>query len=124
MVKLLVLSVGGVLGTLARYFLSDAVCRHAGGRFPYGTLVVNAAGCFLIGFLGSISQAKAYFGPQMRLFFMVGFCGAFTTFSTYILETNGLFQGGHIRTALMNIIGGVLVGFFMLKVGMVLGELC
>lgn len=123
MEKIMVLSVGGVLGTLARYFLATAVYRQAGTLFPYGTLLVNAVGCFLIGFLGALAENKISFGPQLRLLLMVGFCGAFTTFSTYIFETDGLLRDGEIYKAFLNLTVSVVAGFVLFKLGMMLGEL-
>jgi fluoride exporter len=123
MSKVLVLSIGGIAGTLARYFLANSVYRYCGTAFPYGTMVVNATGCFLIGFFGTLAENKISFGPNLRLLLMVGFCGAFTTFSTYIFETNGLVRDGEMVKAALNVIISVLLGFFVFKIGMILGKL-
>jgi fluoride exporter len=121
--KVVVLSIGGVLGTLARYFLANGVYRCCGTSFPYGTLAVNAIGCFLIGLFGTLAENKLSFGPGMRLLLMVGFCGAFTTFSTYIFETNGLMQDGEMLKAALNVTVSILAGFLVFKLGAVLGQL-
>ena len=84
MIKLLNLIIGGSLGTLARYFLSGVCYQFLGAQFPYGTLIVNLFGCLVVGFLASISDEKFFLDSNSRLFLMAGFCGAFTTFSTFI----------------------------------------
>ena len=94
MAKWLGLAAGGILGTFARYFLSGAVYRVWGASFPFGTLVVNLVGCFAIGFLAVLAEEKFLLGPAARVFLMIGFCGAFTTFSTFILETANLTKDG------------------------------
>lgn len=121
--KVVVLSLGGVLGTLARYFMSSTVHRAAGPGFPFGTLAVNALGCFLIGFLGALAEKKAGFGPHMRLMLMVGFCGAFTTFSTYIVDTHGLMQDGEMWKDMANMVASVVIGFLVFRLGLILGNL-
>lgn len=122
MEKVLVLSVGGMLGTLARYFIGVTAHRYMGTGFPYGTLAVNALGCFLIGFLGSALENRMSVSPQLRLLLMVGFCGAFTTFSAYIHESHGLLQGGEMLKAGMNIFVSVFAGLVLFKLGMGLGK--
>ena len=94
MQKWIVLAVGGVVGTIARYALAGAVYRWAGTGFPYGTLAVNALGCAVIGFLGTLADEKFLLTPDARLFWMVGLLGAFTTFSTLIYESWRLLQDG------------------------------
>ncbi|MFA4984812.1 MAG: fluoride efflux transporter CrcB [Candidatus Omnitrophota bacterium] len=86
MIKFVNLIIGGAAGASARYLLSGAVYRLAGTGFPYGTLAVNSAGCFILGFLATLAEKKFILGPQARLLLMVGFCGAFTTFSTSSLS--------------------------------------
>ncbi len=116
------LAAGGILGTFARYFLSGAVYRVWGTFFPYGTLVVNLLGCFAIGFLAVLAEEKFLLGPAARMFFMIGFCGAFTTFSSFILETANLTKDGEILYALMNIVLSVVVGFFVFRLGVMLAR--
>jgi len=122
MIKFLNLVIGGTIGTLARYFLAGFVSRVAGTNFPCGTLVVNLLGCFVIGFLVSISENKFLLGANARLLLMIGFCGAFTTFSTLILESNNLLKDGEPLRAFMNILLSVTVGFLVFRVGVLLGE--
>lgn len=121
--KWILLILGGSLGTLARYGLAGFVYQIFGSRFPYGTLVVNLLGCFLIGLLVAISDDKFFLSPGLRLFLMVGFCGAFTTFSTFILETGNLLKDGEIFYALGNVILSVVVGFLIFRLGVFIGNL-
>lgn len=123
MQKFFSLAFGGVAGTLARYVLSGIAYRIFGINFPYGTLVVNGIGCFVIGFLTSVSQEKFLLGPEARLLLMAGFCGAFTTFSTLILETDNLLKGGEVLKAFVNVLASVIVGFIVFRAGMFLGEI-
>src|SRR5690349_844226 len=87
MKRLLLLGATGAVGTLARYWLSGIVQRIAGAGFPWGTLVVNGLGCFVFGFVWTLAEDRLLIGGQTRLILLVGFMGAFTTFSTYIFET-------------------------------------
>ncbi len=121
--KWISLVVGGVTGTLARYVLSGVVYEVAGPGFPYGTLVVNLIGCFLIGFFAVLSEEKFLLGPNARLLLMAGFCGAFTTFSTFMFETAHLMKDGEMWRALLNVLLSVIAGFFVFRLGGFLGEM-
>lgn len=123
MMKWIGLASGGILGTFARYLLAGAVYRAWGASFPYGTLIVNLTGCFLIGFLTILSEEKFLLGPAARVFLMIGFCGAYTTFSTFILETANLMRDGENFRAFMNVALSVLVGFLALRAGILLGKI-
>ena len=123
MSKLLVLTVGSVTGGLARYYLAGAVHRVVGSNFPYGTLAVNLLGCLIIGFLSVVAEEKFSLGSTGRLLLMTGFCGAFTTFSTFMLETGNLIKDGQMITALMNVLISVIIGFVFYRVGILFGEI-
>ena len=123
MIKVINLMIGGVAGTLARYALSGVIYRLFGIGFPYGTFVVNISGCFIVGFLVSLAEKKFVLNEQLRLLLMVGFCGAFTTFSTFILETNNLVKDGEFLKALLNIFLSVVVGFIVFRLGSYIGEI-
>jgi CrcB protein len=122
MVKIISLVIGGALGTTLRYFFSGTIYRITGADFPYGTLAVNIIGCFIIGFLISITETKFILGPNSKLLLMVGFCGAFTTFSTFILETANLLKDGQVSRAFLNMFVSLILGFIFLKAGMIIGE--
>ena len=123
MAKWLSLAVGGVTGTFARYVLAGWVYEVAGAGFPYGTLIVNLLGCFLIGFLAALAEARSLLPPNARLLLMAGFCGAFTTFSTFMLETANLVKGGEVLKGLLNVLVSVLVGFVLFRLGVLVAEL-
>ncbi len=121
--KIILLAIGGAAGTLARYFLAGFVYTLCGTQFPYGTLAVNTSGCFLLGFLASIAEKKFLLGVDSRTLLMIGFCGAFTTFSTLIMETVNLLRDGEMVPAFMNIFLSVLAGLVVFWLGMLLGEM-
>ena len=122
MSKLINLIVGGIFGTLARYFLTGFVYKLTGPDFPYGTLAVNLTGCFIIGVLVSFSDNKFLLGPNARILLMIGFCGAFTTFSTFILETSNLIKDGQTIRAFLNVLLSVAIGFIVFRIGVFLGD--
>jgi CrcB protein len=121
--KWLGLAAGGLLGTFARYFLAGAVHRVLGATFPFGTMVVNLLGCFAIGFLAVLAEEKFLLGPGLRVFLMIGFCGAFTTFSTFVFETSALAKDGETFFALMNITLSVILGFLVFRLGVMLARM-
>lgn len=123
MSKIVSLVIGSVAGGLSRYYLAGAIYRIFGSTFPYGTMAVNMIGCFLIGFLTALSEGKFALGPNARLLLMVGFCGAFTTFSAFMLETHNLIKDGEVTRAFLNILLSVAVGFILFRAGVALGEL-
>jgi fluoride exporter len=120
--KLLNLIIGGAAGTIARYLLGGAVYRLMGTGFPYGTLIVNITGCFILGVLAALSDKKFMLGPDARLLLMIGFCGAFTTFSTLIFESDNLLKNGQAVRAFTNIFASVILGFILFRMGGLLGE--
>ncbi|MBI4388127.1 MAG: fluoride efflux transporter CrcB [Candidatus Omnitrophica bacterium] len=122
MAKWFSLLVGGVSGTFARYLLEGTVHRFVGTNFPYGTLVVNLSGCFLVGFLAALAEEKFVLSSNARVLLMVGFCGAFTTFSTFMLETVNLLKDGETIRAMLNISFSIIFGFLLLKLGLIVGE--
>lgn len=123
MTKLLYLGIGTLVGGFARYFLAGAVYKGFGTSFPYGTLAVNLLGCFVIGFLSALAEEKFFLGPDGRILLMTGFCGAFTTFSTFMFETGNLMKDGEFYRALLNVAVSVIIGFVVYRFGILLGEL-
>jgi len=116
------LALGGVCGTLARYGLSGLVQRWTDTTYPWGTTAVNVAGCFLFGLVWAMAEDRAQWSPYVRLCLLTGFMGAFTTFSTYMYETNRLLADGQWLHALANLDVQNVVGVVMLVVGMALGR--
>ncbi|MCF8126990.1 MAG: fluoride efflux transporter CrcB [Deltaproteobacteria bacterium] len=122
MIRILLILAGGGLGALCRYGLGVAGGRVMGAGFPWGTLAANMLGCLLIGIAFGLTGRAQWFTPEIRLFFMTGFLGALTTFSTYALESvNYLRNGSHVALTnfLVNNIGGgllVLAGLWLVQV--------
>jgi len=92
-------AIGAALGGLARFYLADVIQHRAGIDFPAGTLVINITGSFLIGFFLRYALQSAVIGPEMRIFLTTGFCGGYTTFSTFSYETITLLQDGEYGRA-------------------------
>jgi fluoride exporter len=108
---------GGSLGALARYGTGLLAVKYFGIRFPYGTLIVNLTGCFLIGICFALVDKTNWLSPSTRLFLMTGFLGALTTFSTYAMETIVSFQSGTISIAVFNFLLNNLLGFTLVLSG-------
>jgi CrcB protein len=102
-------AVGGALGSVARFGCSGFVAQRIGEVFPWGTLVVNVFGSFVIGFFGTLTgpDGRYLVGTETRQFVMIGFCGGFTTFSSFSLQTLILAQDGELLRASGNIVGSV-----------------
>ena len=109
---------GGSVGALLRYGVSRACVRWFGAGFPAGTLAVNLAGCFLIGLALGLAERSAVFGPSFRLFFVTGFLGALTTFSTFAWETTAAMQSGAVGLAVVNILVNNLGGLGLVVFGL------
>lgn len=104
MTNILLIGVGGFIGAICRYQFSgwiQSLLKNV--TFPFGTLAVNVLGCFVIGFLSYLSYNRSFFTPEVRLFLIIGFLGAFTTFSSFSNETLNLIRDGEWIKGLMNI---------------------
>ena len=102
-------ALGGALGALARYGISTWVFAISIHKFPYATLAVNVLGSFLMGILFVLIIEKAALPAEMRSLLMIGFLGAFTTFSTFSLDALGLWQNGYVFMALIYILATVIL---------------
>lgn len=91
---ILVISIGAILGANARWIISRYAARVLGPTFPYGTLFINVTGSFIVGFFMIWATERVLLDPRWRLLIVVGFCGAFTTFSSYAFETMAYFEQG------------------------------
>jgi fluoride exporter len=120
-VKILSLAIAGALGTLARFGLGGLVQRLHDGGFPWGTLAVNALGCFLFGVVWTLAEERLVVSGETRLVALVGFMGAFTTFSTYAFETSAMLRDAEWLLAATNALAqnglGVLCFFLGVAVG-------
>ena len=112
--QLLLVALGGALGSAMRYLTAILLARHYTGSIPLATLVVNVLGCFLIGLLIGLCSETTY----LRLLFITGFCGGFTTFSTFTAESYVMFREGAYGLALLYIAGSLLIGLLALWVGL------
>ena len=119
---LLIIALGGGAGALSRYGMSKIINQAAGTIFPAGTLFVNLAGSFIIGFCFHLFD-NTIVPSDIRAFLTIGFLGAFTTFSTYSLETMNLIRDGEFKMGLLNVIMNNIFGFTLVIAGMVCSKL-
>lgn len=121
--SLLAVTLGGGLGSAARYLLQGWVQRRAErgsgwvALFPWGTFAVNIAGCLLIGFLAGLLQERLAVASATRSFLLIGLLGGFTTFSTFGFESFALARGGNLALAFGNIVASVVVGLVAVVLG-------
>ena len=120
--KILLISAGAVLGANARYWLGDWAAQKWGSAFPYGTFLINITGSLLLGFFMTLATERFMLDPRWRLFFAVGFLGAYTTFSTYTFESFNLLYSGQWLPGLLNAFGSTLAGLAAVAVGVWLGK--
>jgi len=118
MTKILLVMLGGSIGALSRYWVSLLALKLFGARFPWGTLLVNLSGCFLIGVAYALAErGSQWMNPSMRVFFVTGYLGALTTFSTYALETTTAAGDGDRVGALLNLAANNLLGLGLVLLG-------
>lgn len=116
-VTLLLIGLGGAIGSTARYLVSALVLRATTPYFPYGTFVVNVLGCALFGAIVGLAQHRVALSPDARAFLLVGVLGGFTTFSTFAFDTLSLLRDAQPAAALVNALGQLLVGVAAVWVG-------
>jgi CrcB protein len=121
-VTVLLVGVGGFFGAVARYLLDGWISRATGGTFPWGTLVVNISGSFVLGILFAMATERAVLPAEIRAPVMIGFVGAYTTFSTWMYETGRLIEDGAAVAALANLGGSVLLGVIAVFMGLLVGR--
>jgi CrcB protein len=118
----LAISVAAVVGANLRYLLSRLAARELGPVFPYGTLFINLVGSFIVGFFIIWTAERVLVDPRWRLLVVVGFCGSFTTFSSYAFETMAYFEQGQWGLMLTNILGNNLLCLAAALAGMALAR--
>ena len=115
--EFLIVSTGSFFGGGARYVVSQWLQTLTSLPFPLGTFVVNVVGCLLIGFLSGLNYGGGFMTPTTKLLLTTGFCGGFTTFSTFVNEGSALGRDGHFAWLVLYIIGSLAVGFLCLLAG-------
>jgi len=122
MSKILALVLGGASGTLLRYWVSGYAYKLFEGVFPWGTLMVNLIGSFLIGFCWGIFE-RGNIQTNVRLFLFVGIFGGFTTFSSYALETLNLVKAGNVKFAIIYILASNILGLILVYLGYIFARM-
>lgn len=117
----LVIGLGGILGANARYLVAGWIAQRFGITFPYGTLLINLSGSFLLGFFMPLFLRYSS-SSYPRLFFAVGFLGAYTTFSTFSFESLQLIQNGRVLSALGYMVSSATFGILGAWAGFLLGQ--
>ena len=122
MKQLLLVGFGGVFGSIARYWMSKLNLTWDFHSIPMGTLAVNIIGSFLIGFMLGIFMNSNLLHTNLKLFLVVGFCGGFTTFSSFTNENFLLLQNGQYLTALIYIGGSIIIGILAVFAGFLIAN--
>ena len=122
MLAYLWIAIGGALGSVGRFWFSGVVGRQFGETFPWGTLLINVSGSLVLGFLFALTVERGVLPAESRAPLMVGFIGAYTTFSTLMLESWRLIEDGSVVTGVLNIAGSSIIGIVAVLVGLTLGR--
>lgn len=123
MQSLIWVGLGGAVGAVLRFVAGGWIHRSmSGAMFPWGTFLVNLAGCLVLGLVNGLADARGVFGPEARLFLFIGLLGGFTTFSTFAFESMMLARDAEFLRALANLVGQVALGFTAAWVGYVLAR--
>jgi CrcB protein len=120
--KFLWIGLGGTLGAISRYAVGVWFYDRFGARFPYGTVTINISGCFIIGLVVAVLDSRTGLSPAWRYAIPIGFVGAYTTFSTFELETFRAVQEGWNGVAVLNVALSIVVGYAAVWLGFGLGR--
>jgi CrcB protein len=120
--NLLLIGIGGFFGAVTRYLVDGWVSGATAGSFPYGTLAVNVTGSFLLGLLFAASVERAVLPTELRGPVLIGFIGAYTTFSTLMLETWRLVEDGSVAAGMVNLGASAGLGILAVFAGLVIGR--
>ena len=122
MKDILAISIAAILGANLRFLLSRVAAREFGPVFPFGTLIINIVGSFIVGLFVVWTTERVLVDPRWRLLVVVGFCGSFTTFSSYAFETMSFFEHGQWGLMLANMFGNNLLCLAGALAGMALAR--
>lgn len=123
MEKFLWISIGAIAGANLRYWVSDWAANRWGSNFPFGTLLINLSGSFMLGLIMATGTDHYVIDPRLRLVLTIGFLGSYTTFSTYSFESISLLQQGQVWLALFNLLGSSLLGGVFALAGIWIGKM-
>lgn len=116
--KIIFIGIGGFIGAVMRFSICEIVQNNLNtNSLPYGTLLVNLLGCFLIGILSYLAESGGFLDPTIHSFLLTGFLGALTTFSTFSSDTVNLFRDGALHLSLLNIFLNLIPGIFFVVLG-------
>ena len=115
----LAVAIGGALGSVGRFFVSGVVANSFGGTFPWGTLIVNVTGSFVIGFFATLTgpDGRLFVSGTFRQFVMAGICGGYTTFSSFSIQTLNLMRDGEWTQVATNVLGSVILCLLFVWLG-------
>ena len=120
---LVLVGLGGFLGAIARYLVDGWITERAGAAFPFGTLVVNLSGAFVLGLIFALTVERGLLPEAIRPPVFIGFIGAYTTFSTLALESWRLIENGSYVLGVANLVGSIVLGIVAVVAGLALGRL-
>jgi CrcB protein len=121
--RFLFIAIGAALGANARYLIGLWAANRLGAAFPYGTLIVNITGNFLLGFVITLTTERLTIAPEARLLLAVGFLGSYTTFSSFTVESLGLLRDSGLWPGLINILANNMIGLICAALGVYLARL-
>jgi CrcB protein len=117
---ILIVGAGGFAGSVARFLSQQFIARQYPSSFPWGTLIVNITGCFIIGLIYALSEKGNLISPEMRLLLATGFCGGFTTFSSFAYENITLMRDGELLYAFLYVVSSIIIGFLATYIGVLI----
>lgn len=127
LLKIILVAIGGGLGSVCRFLISTAMTkftltsRWVGTSFPLATFFINILGCFLVGLISAYFNGHSNLSPNLKLLLIMGFCGGFTTFSTFAFEEVNLFQNGNYTTFFLYIFSSIIIGILAVYLGFLAG---
>lgn len=119
---LVLIAFGGAAGATCRYLIDTWISERAGGTFPWGTLAINVSGSLVLGLLFALAIERGVLPASVRAPLLIGFIGAYTTFSTLMLERWRLIEGGAVVLGLMNLVGSSVIGMLAVVGGLLIGR--